>query len=87
MTPGETLTITVGNSRMQLGANSSISRGNTVLLLAQGGYTGSSNNAGGIGGLGGQATNCIGQVCFSIGSFSKQNDIVIMCNCIQSILF
>lgn len=67
VTPGETLTITVGN-RFISGANSSISRGNTVLLLAQGGYTGSSNNAGGIGGLGGQATNCIGQVCFSGGN-------------------
>ena len=69
VTPGETLTVTVGN-RGTTPANSSISRGSTVLLLAVGGSNGNPNtgNAASGGGLGGQASNCIGQVCFSGGN-------------------
>lgn len=68
VTPGEILTVVVG-SGFTTPADSSISRGSTVLLRAVGGSNGNPNSGtnASLGGLGGQAANCIGQVCFSGG--------------------
>jgi len=71
VTPGEILTITVGNRSLSLPANSSIKRGDTVLLLAAGGSNGNTNV--GVspisgGGLGGQASDSIGQARYSGGN-------------------
>lgn len=69
VTPGESLTINVGNLQNRP-ASSSIMRGNTTLLLAAGGLDGNNNTGtnASLGGSGGLASTSIGQFCFSGGN-------------------